>query len=610
MAKSFFMLCLLVAAPAIWALQLKVEVLDAAAAPVEEARVWVVQDQRVFAATTDKEGILLFEDLAVGETVVVALKPGLALDGQVDFLIKDGGLQLDLGEAESLRLGAVNGPDSPVAGAEIKNLTFAGRFVVPIELLTLHGFPRYRSDDQGQILLPHLPKDTHLKIRMAHPRYADAEVDCMVGVQGYTEAVFLGGIALRGRVTMEEKAATRARVAIFRRTESGQRKYAEVFTDPEGFYRLQAGRGHYSVAVGHPELASPAPVSVNLQNRNIPAVVDLQLLRPRRISGRILFPNGDTCVGARVTFRVGDVVYADTFTGLDGRFEARVGPEQGILTIFSPTGFTTEVHPEIPVAFGDVWETSLEDIRLKALPKITGQVLDNVGAPLARALVSSMTPKMPFWTTTDEEGRFGFQLGEMPVEKKLLFRAESRERFLRRDFKVTLKKIKPATVELKRYDPNDKTYGGLSVMNNLSDLARKPAPKITAQHWFNGAAPTRESLQGKVIALTFWNGFSSSRESMQRLTELKKLYHLTNDMDDVLIMGIHDGSATVDEVGEQIALFGVPFLVGLDTEDFETFLDYHINSIPQTVLINKKGAFVYYHVEGRLLELIKVLRRQ
>ena len=53
----------------------------------------------------------------------------------------------------------------------------------------------------------------------------------------------------------------------------------------------------------------------------------------------------------------------------------------------------------------------------------------------------------------------------------------------------------------------------------------------------------------------------------------------------------------------------VRFPVGIDNET-ASFDLYDIFSIPQIVLIDKKGVFRYYDVDGRLLELIKSLRRE
>ena len=50
--------------------------------------------------------------------------------------------------------------------------------------------------------------------------------------------------------------------------------------------------------------------------------------------------------------------------------------------------------------------------------------------------------------------------------------------------------------------------------------------------------------------------------------------------------------------------------IGCDADPFLTFDLYNTNTIPQTVLIDKQGILRYYKVDGRILELIKDLRRR
>jgi hypothetical protein len=81
-------------------------------------------------------------------------------------------------------------------------------------------------------------------------------------------------------------------------------------------------------------------------------------------------------------------------------------------------------------------------------------------------------------------------------------------------------------------------------------------------------------------------------------------------VDDVVFVGVHDASVEPEEVEEYLAQYRIEWPVGCDADPFKTFVTYGINFIPQTVLIDKQGILRYHDVEGRLLELIKVLRRK
>ena len=94
------------------------------------------------------------------------------------------------------------------------------------------------------------------------------------------------------------------------------------------------------------------------------------------------------------------------------------------------------------------------------------------------------------------------------------------------------------------------------------------------------------------------------------IEELRALHHLLSDVDDVAFISVHDAGKETEEVRQYIRDFDISFPVGYDADPFLTFDIYNTNFIPQTVLIDKKGVLRHYHTEGRLLELIKDLRRR
>jgi len=78
----------------------------------------------------------------------------------------------------------------------------------------------------------------------------------------------------------------------------------------------------------------------------------------------------------------------------------------------------------------------------------------------------------------------------------------------------------------------------------------------------------------------------------------------------VVVLGIHDASNEADEIAEYVRSYGLTFPVGKDDDPFFSFVNYGINYIPQTVMIDKQGKVQYTQVENRLFELIKALRRR
>lgn len=592
------------------ALTLTGTVVDPQENPVAEASVWSNQNYDIHRTTTDASGAFHISELGVGSTEVVALKEGLAIGGYSAFMIGDATAKIRLDTPDTLAIRVVNPEFLPVAGARVKSLRVANQFLAAAEDLVPEGFPLWRSNDEGILELPMMPKDGFVQLVITHFKYADSSVAYLPVSGKRQDIVLYRGATLRGRVTKGESGLGRARVSVYRVAVGGQREYAEAVTDPEGFYSARVPEGEYLVAAYHPDWASPEPQSVAIREGNGGNVADVAMLRPRMIEGSVVLPDGSPCEAVRIAYKVGRTIYQDTLSSREGSFRLKVGSPKGLILVGPPPGYMPDDLPEIPVDMADAYHVTITPIRLHPLPTISGSVLDTGGNPAANVLIASQNLPAPIWTITNENGEFQLRLPYAPDAPKVVLRAEHALRFLRQDFQVSLKRLKPATVKLKAYTPEAGERPLVPGRNDLSRLAGKPAPEIRCQDWFNTQPLTAQSLKGKVIVLTLWGGFDESPLGVNRIEELRALHVLLRDVDDVLFLAVHDAGSERDEVEEYVRRFGIPFAVGRDADPFVTFVNYGVNFIPQTVLIDKQGVLRYFQVEGRLLELIKLLRRK
>ena len=144
----------------------------------------------------------------------------------------------------------------------------------------------------------------------------------------------------------------------------------------------------------------------------------------------------------------------------------------------------------------------------------------------------------------------------------------------------------------------------------LSGLVGQTAPELACDAWFNSPPLSLEGLRGKVVVLTFWGGFDVRGPIRDCIEELRALHDLLEDLDDVAIVCVHDSGKEPDEVGQYVKDYHIGFPLGRDAENAKTYERYGIHYIPQTVLIDKHGVLRYFRTEGRLLEMIKSLRRE
>lgn len=585
-------------------------VVDAEQKPVEGADVWVVQGPAVGRTRTESTGRFGFADLSVAHTQLVVRKEGLALGGSTGLLTADETVTIVLGPAASLPLRVTNRDFLPVPGARVRSMVVSDQFAVPVEQLSENGFPALRSDDGGGLVIPGLPPGGFVKLVAAHRKYADSSVAYLPVQDKRRDIQLYEGTAVRGRVTDPTGGGVpRAWVSVLQTGVGGQREEAGAWTDPEGFYTLRVAEGGYLITARHPDHASPLPAGLDVKGEEV--IHDLALPETRLLSGRVLLPGKKPCPGTRAGFRVEGVLCEECLTDDQGVFRLRVGVSEGDLLIAPPPGYRTRALPRIPVNLGDKRELRLEDLQLAELPRITGTVQPPKNTESdGRIVITSLDLPQPIRLLADPEGGFDIQLDYQPEQNEVTFRAEHAQRFLRKDFKVSLDDTAARKVVLEPFEPDLKKRPADEARNNLSALVGKEAPEIKCSDWFNTQPLTNESLRGKVTILVFWGGFDNSPFAVNQLGELRALHDAFQGVEDVLVLGIHDASSTADEIKAFLGRYDVRFAVGKDADPFFTFVKYGINAIPQVVLLDKKGVVRYYQPESRLLELVKTLRRE
>ena len=315
-----------------------------------------------------------------------------------------------------------------------------------------------------------------------------------------------------------------------------------------------------------------------------------------------------------------NVILDRTLSDINGDYRLTVGSGKGELYIFAPTGSMVEGDARIAVDLTGRDELDMGRTRLTPVPAIEGLVQDRDGKPVEGALISSVELDPRLWTISDAAGRFIIELENVSLEKRLSLTAEHPLRLQRKDISTRVAKGRGQEITLERYQPEEEVTredyrfsnlkSQLDQWENLETLLDEPAPPWDCSEWWNSAPLAVEDLRGKVVVVTFWGGFASLGPGRFRIEELKWLHRMLGNLSDVAIVGIHDNSLDAMDVEGYIEEFGIDFPVGRDTEPSVTFSRYKTVIIPQTMLIDKKGKVRYYDVDGRLLDLIKVLRRE
>lgn len=579
--------------------------------PVPKAEVWLSQEGHAARAVTDAGGRYSLTAANAGAFHLVALHPGHAIAGHTGFLTASAVIDLRLPAAEQVSLKVIGPTSKPVSGARLTWLNVNGAFNVPVAELAEAGFPQYRSNGNGVLVLPPLPAGGFVRLRLSQFDHANLMVDYLPVKQEQPALQMAHGVAVAGKVTAPDGApVSGAMVRLFQVGVRGQREFASAVSDPEGYFRCRVPFGEYLVAVRHAEFASPPPQPVMARGEESAEVL-LQLQRARRIMGQVLLPDGAPCGGAYVAFLKGETIYEEAFTGADGGFHLRVATPDGVLRVVPPDGYVTQQLSDIAVAMEDADQVVLNPIQLREVPRLKGRVLDDSGEPVKGALVSTPRLGRPERAVSDADGRFEIRPRAWPDDGALYFVVEHPFRFERAEFLAEFADLQDVEVRLKPYTPSPELPDEPEEVPTIPrPLLGEAAPEWNTAQWFNSAPLTLEALKGKVVVMAFWASFDDSPQGLDVVDLMRQLHAAYTGDEQVAIVGLHDATSTAEEVEAFNAAVEPGFPIGLDNQRFETFAAYKVTFIPDLVLIDKKGKLRYRQPGEKLAEFIKVLRRE
>jgi hypothetical protein len=338
---------------------------------------------------------------------------------------------------------------------------------------------------------------------------------------------------------------------------------------------------------------------------------------PKNLRGRVVDQDGEAMTGVSVTYWVDELPYISTYTTTDGSYDLRVPSGEGRVRVTAPDGYMRDDPIDVIAHMTSEPDAELSPIKVRALPTLTGNVVDAEGEPLPNAIVRITDLGVPFWQRTDENGAFELRFAFEPGTDELTYWAEHPRRFQRALDKVVWRKGFGEAIRLTRFDADVSPCDPANIANNIESLRGKPAPDLHCTTWLQSpfrepaGAPTFDlaKMRDMVVVLTLWGGFDQRGQTRTWMEWLNTLAAMFSDADDVVFVAVHDGVSDPADIADYVNAFGIKYAVGIDGRNI-TFDRYDTNVIPQTFLIDKKGVVRYYDVQGRLLELVKTLRNE
>ena len=365
-----------------------------------------------------------------------------------------------------------------------------------------------------------------------------------------------------------------------------------IETDEDGTFELpmpnqRLGEQHNwaTITATHPDHPGYRGIIAKQLMTEADAAGVIEMKRTATLRGRVVDEEGNPMASATVTpfFKFDNMSRSDSSitTGEDGGFEdtSIIGGQRHYAQA-TADGYGQNQSDEFTIEGGQSLE--LPDFVLAVADQvIEGTVVDEDGAPLANVHVSTNGQKTPHRSVqSDSEGHFKLEnlvAEELNVSGWQNVAGNS----LHASMKVMAGNTEGVELVLKSQSSSS------SQQDKAPRIVGKAAPALDVAKWIQGGETTLAALEGKVVALGFWDATDESASEFLGL-----LLKLSQD-DRVAAVAVHvrGGDAAAAKTLAATHAKGVP--TAMDSEDGATFKRYGVKKPPALYLIDTKGTLQY-----------------
>lgn len=601
--------------------------------------------------TSDAQGNYQFGQLADGSFRLLIEAPGC---GRVfrDVLIEEQQPQqvaLMLKPAAAVKIRVVDAAGKPISAARIREYRTRGdngecRF--PQLTHQALGINLAPSNQQGEITVPELAVGDHLHgIIIDHADFAAVKIDEVpVTKEAMITTAMKPGVPVKLQLVSDDPAARPKVTAIDLRhdpfTHPSTILQTQIQFDEHGTARLNLEPGPYSwLWLQHTRFHVTPVYAANYKAKRFLNIgpgrnqqLQFEVRHKVAARGRII----DAVTGKPLKdMSVKGELRNNLSQGWDDAPDAwsfaqyADSDEQGNYTIqlaagsarisFEGDGYLPEQDfYEVTVAADG--STVLPEIKAYPLQKIVGHVQNPDGTPAAGMVVRLRGRYMTriAGVLTDAAGRFELQPDYVPVDEDTNTRVRVQpvvafDPYSPLAAKTTVRLDRPEELVLK-LEPHEPDWPLNIATDEKTDwqlgkptieqaeryaqisLRDKAPPELDVAAWLNtgGRSLNLQELRGKYVLLDFW--FTGCGPCHGDFPSVKLVHELYQDRG-VVVIGVHNNSATPDAVKAHVEKIGLPFPIAVDHPDGRCVARFEPHGIPDGypdyVLISPEGKVLF-----------------
>jgi len=400
------------------------QVVNTKATPISGARVFAEAGlaARLVETRASETGTFCFSDLEPGGVGVFAIADGYAFGGvHVHVTVGEApeGVRILLADPDSVQGRVTDFKGKPVSGARVTRAALLGqdKVGIPLAKLVEYGFEEPVSGEDGRFIVPRLPKDGTVALKIGHPECAQEGVDDVpVGKEDLLVSLY-PGVLVRGTVRSRDQKRPVLNASIVVRNAQPPHDTVLSATDGAGRFTVRLKPGVYLYQAAGAAYSSMGWRKLTVTGREPPEDLVLDVVGRGVVAGKVADAvTGEPIAGARLLIEASGNMAGIVRTGPSGVFEWTTTEGENVVRLESVPGYRPPERAGQRIQVQEGARAEVPTFWLAPMRPYRVRIVDADMTPVPGVAVQVVYPSQFGWRVTDAEGWAELRVALAPEE--------------------------------------------------------------------------------------------------------------------------------------------------------------------------------------------------